>query len=323
MNKAIFKGLLASATVIAGFAMSTPAFAADLNCNTAKLIVPWGAGGGTDIVFRIFANAINESGAKPQVQVINMGGQGGNKGAKEARKAKPNGCTLFAIHQSAITSYLNGRVDFTWDAFEPVALVTNSPEIIGASANVPWKSFGEFKKATLAAPDTVLTGATFGSTSQFVWLILGKETGMTFKYVPFDGTRDRMTALLSGAIQLGSLNVTSGKKYLQNGDLKAFAIANDKRSKHLPDLPTLKELGIDMVYGVTRGIVVPKGTSRAVIDHWAAAIKEASESPEVAKQMDAKGTDVNYLGPDEYRAWFEKTFKDHERVAVEIGMFIK
>jgi len=323
MNKAIFKGLLASAAVIAGFAMSTPAIAADLDCKTAKLIVPWKAGGGTDIVFRIFANAINESGAKPQVQVINMGGQGGNKGAKEARKAKPDGCTLFAIHQSAITSYLNGRVDFTWDAFEPVAQVTNSPEIFGASASVPWNSFAEFNKAALAAPGTMLTGATFGSTSQFVWLILEKETGMKLKFVPFDGTRDRMTALLSGAIQLGSLNVTSGKKYLQNGDLKAFAIATEERSKHLPDLPTLKELGIDMVYGIVRGIVAPKGTSKAVINHWAAAIKKAAEDPDVLKQMDAKGTDVIYRGPDEYRTWFEKTYADHERVAIEIGMFKK
>ena len=323
MNKAIFKGLLASAAVIAGFAMSTPAIAADLDCKTAKLIVPWKAGGGTDIVFRIFANAINESGAKPQLQVINMGGQGGNKGAKEARKAKPDGCTLFAIHQSAITSYLNGRVNFTWDAFEPVAQVTNSPEIFGASASVPWNTFAEFKKAALAAPGTMLTGATFGSTSQFVWLILEKETGMKLKFVPFDGTRDRMTALLSGAIQLGSLNVTSGKKYLQNGDLKAFAIATEERSKHLPDMPTLKELGIDMVYGIVRGIVAPKGTSKAVINHWAAAIKKAAEDPDVLKQMDAKGTDVIYRGPDEYRTWFEKTYADHERVAIEIGMFKK
>jgi len=73
MNKSIFKGMLASTAIIAGFAMSAPAMAADLDCKTAKLIVPWGAGGGTDIVFRIFANAINAAGAKPELQVINNG----------------------------------------------------------------------------------------------------------------------------------------------------------------------------------------------------------------------------------------------------------
>jgi tripartite-type tricarboxylate transporter receptor subunit TctC len=69
-------------------------------------------------------------------------------------------------------------------------------------------------QAAKAAPETILTGATFGSTSQFMWLILEDLTGMKFKYVPFDGTRQRMTALLSNAIQLGTLNVASGRKYL-------------------------------------------------------------------------------------------------------------
>ena len=103
----------------------TEAKAVDFSCSTAKLIVPWGAGGGTDVIFRIFENAVNKLGAKPQLQVVNIPGQGGNKGAKEAKRAKPDGCTLFAIHQSALTSYLNGRVDFTWDAFEPCLLYTS------------------------------------------------------------------------------------------------------------------------------------------------------------------------------------------------------
>ena len=70
-----------------------------------------------------------------------------------------------------------------------------------------------------------------------------------------------MTALLSGAIDMGGINVASGRKYMENGELKGFAIASDKRSKHLPDMPTLKELGVDMIYALDRGIVAPKGTS--------------------------------------------------------------
>ncbi len=109
--------LLAAAAglVMAGTMAATPqqAHAADLNCRTAKLIVPWGAGGGTDVIFRQFVEAVNEAGAEPELQVVNIGGQGGNKGAKEAVKAKPDGCTLLAIHQSALTSFFTGRVDFT------------------------------------------------------------------------------------------------------------------------------------------------------------------------------------------------------------------
>ncbi len=138
-----------------------------------------------------------------------------------------------------------------------VSLFTSTPDIVGASGQVPWNTFEEFKQAVLAAPGTVRVGATFGSTSQFYWLILEDLTGMKFKFVTYDGTRERMTALLSGAIQMGGLNVASGRKYLEGGDLKGFAIAAAERSKHLPDMPTLKELGVDMIYALDRGIVAP------------------------------------------------------------------
>ena len=230
--------------------------AAEFSCSTAKLIVPWKPGGGTDVIFRIYANAINGYGVKPHLQVVNISGQGGNKGAKEAKKSKPDGCTLFAIHQSAITSYLNGRIDFTWDAFDTVSLLTDSPDIVGAAGDAPWNNLTEMLDAGRKDPGTILTGATFGSTSQFMWLLMEDMSGAKFKYVPFDGTRERMTALLANNIQLGTLNVVAGKKYLNGGQLKAFGIAADERSEQLPDLPTLKEQGLNLVYSLKRGIVV-------------------------------------------------------------------
>ena len=297
--------------------------AAEFSCRTAKLIVPWKPGGGTDVIFRIYANAINGYGMKPHLQVVNISGQGGNKGAKEAKKSKPDGCTLFAIHQSAITSYLNGRIDFTWDAFDTVSLLTDSPDIVGAAGDAPWNNLTEMLDAGRKTPDTILTGATFGSTSQFMWLLMEDMSGAKFRYVPFDGTRERMTALLANNIQLGTLNVVAGKKYLTGGQLKAFGIAADERSDQLPDLPTLKEQGLDLVYSLKRGIVVQKGTPNDKIGHWADAFKKASADPDLLKQMQAKGTGVKWVGPADYAKWFEQTYKDHEKVAIKIGMFKK
>jgi tripartite-type tricarboxylate transporter receptor subunit TctC len=285
------------------------------------LIVPWKAGGGTQVIFAIFEKVVQKMNIKSKIKLQMIPGQGGNKGAKEAAKAKPDGCTLFAIHQSAVTSYLNGRIPYHYDNFETIALLTSTPDIVGASKNVPWKNFAEFKKATLAAPGTVKVGATFGSTSQFYWLVLESKTGMKFKFVPYDGTRERMTAILSGAIDMGGLNVASGRKYLEKGDLKGFAIASAKRSKHLPNMPTLKELGVDMIYALDRGIVAPKGTPRDIVDYWADVFKKAAADPEFLKAMDAKGTGVNYVGPDGYRKWANKMFKEHEDIAVQIGLW--
>jgi tripartite-type tricarboxylate transporter receptor subunit TctC len=319
------KSILAvtAAAAFLGLTAATASAAADIPCSTAKLIVPWKAGGGTHVIFSIFEKTIQEMDLTPKVKVVTIPGQGGNKGAKEAAKAKPDGCTLFAIHQSAITSYLNGRIDFTWDAFEPVARLTTTPDIVGAAGGVPWNSLDDLKNAAMAAPGTIKTGATFGSTSQFMWLLLEDMTGMEFKYVPFDGTRERMTALLSNAIELGTLNVASGRKYLESGELKAFGIAAERRSKHLPNLPTLKEQGVDLVYALVRGIVAPKGTPKDVVDHWAGVFKAAAENPDLVKQMDAKGTEVEWVGPADYAAWFQKTYDDHEKVAIKIGMYKK
>jgi tripartite-type tricarboxylate transporter receptor subunit TctC len=309
----------ASAVALAGLLSPALVSAANIPCSTAKLIVPWKAGGGTHVLFSIYEKTIGEMGLTPKLKVVTVPGQGGNKGAKEAAKAKPDGCTLFAIHQSAFTSHLNGRIKFHYDAFAPVAQLTDTPDIVGAAGNAPWNTFAEFKKGILAAPGTVPTGATFGSTSQFTWLLLEKKTGMKFKFVPFDGTRQRMTALLSGAIKLGGLNVASGRKYIESGELKAYAIAADKRDPALPDLPTLKEQGVDMSFSIIRGVVAPKGTPRDVIDHWAGILKKASENPDLLKQMKAKGTGINWVGPDDYQTWIDSSFAEFKGIADEMG----
>ena len=170
-----------------------------------------------------------------------------------------------------------------------------------------------------SAPGTVPTGATFGSTSQFTWLLLEKKTGMKFKFVPFDGTRQRMTALLSGAITLGGLNVASGRKYIESGELKAYAIAADKRDPALPNLPTLKEQGVDMTFSLIRGVVAPKGTPKDAINHWAQLLKKASENKGLLKQMKAKGTGINWIGPDEYQKWIDRSFAEFKGIADEMG----
>jgi tripartite-type tricarboxylate transporter receptor subunit TctC len=309
--------------VVVGLMAPISAFAAEIPCSTAKLIVPWSPGGGTHVLFSIFEKTIQQLDVTPKIKVVTIPGQGGNKGAKEALKAKADGCTLFAIHQSAITSFLNGRVNFSYEAFDTVALLTDTPDIYGASGQSPWNNFAEFKKAALAAPGTIRVGATFGSTSQFAFLILEEKTGMKFKYVPYDGTRQRMTALLTGAISLGALNVATGRKYFESGELKGFVIASDKRDPAFPKLPTLKELGVDMVYSLKRGIVAPKGTPRDVIDHWAGIFKKAAEDESLKKQMVAKGTGVKWVGPDDFRDWAKATFSEHEKVAIKIGMYKK
>ena len=318
--KSLLGGIALAAAAVA---MSAPAQALDMGCTTAKLIVPWKAGGGTHIIFSQMEKTIQEMDVPVKLQVVTVPGQGGNKGAKEAAKSKPDGCTLFAIHQSAIVGYLNGRIDFTWDGFDMVAQVTSTPEIMGAGGKVPFNSIEELVAAAKAAPDTIKLGATFGSTSQFMWLLFEDLTGTKFKYIPFDGTKERVTALLANTIELGTINIPTAKKHLATGDLKALAIASDERSPLLPDLPTLKELGVDMTYSLDRGIVAPKGTPPEVIEYWAGVIKKATDNEEFKKSLESKGTLIKYRNAAEYAEWFKKEYDAHEKVAIKIGMYKK
>ena len=311
------------AAFLAATLSATAAPAADLSCGTAKLIVPWKAGGGTHIIFSLFEQAINKTDVPTKIQVVTIPGQSGNKGAKEARKAKADGCTLFAIHQSAIVGYLNGRVDFTWDAFDMVAQVTSTPEILGASGKAPYADLDAMLSDATSNPQSVKLGATFGSTSQFMWLLIEELTGATFKYVPFDGTAERVTALLADTITLGTINIPTAREHIGTGALKAYAVAASERLPLLPDLPTLKELGVDMTYSLDRGIVAPKGTPRAAIDYWAGVFKTAAGDPAFVEALKAKGTSVVYRDAAAYAEWFKAEYDAHEQVAIKIGMFKK
>lgn len=314
-------GLIALAAVAVSVVMAVPSQAAEFPCRTAKLIVPWGAGGGTGVIFRLVTETINKTGIKPQLQMVNISGQGGNKGAKVARKAKPNGCTLFAIHQSALSSYLTGRVKFTWDAFEPVAMLTRTSPIIGANKNVPYKDVRDLIKAAKAKPGTILTGGTLGSTSHFWFLLLEDAAKIKLKHISYDGTRQRMTALLANNISIGEINLAAAVKYIQAGELKALGIYAEKRHPSIPNVPTMREMGLDLVTGTDRGVSAPKGTPKAKIDFWAKAFEKAANDPALIASLARKGTSIKFRGPSASTAYWKKTFTKWKGIAKKVGMY--
>ena len=324
MHKFLNHSVLAATgvAVVMALAPAGPASAApEFPCRTAKLIVPWGAGGGTGVIFGLIIESVNKTGVSPRLQMVNISGQGGNKGAKVARKAKSDGCTLFAIHQSALSSYLNGRVNFTWDSFESVAMMTRTPSLFGAHKDVPFNDIAGLVKAAKKAPGTILTGGTLGSTSHFVWLLLEDATGIKLKHVSYDGTRQRMTALLGKHIAMGELNVVSGGKYIKSGELKALGITAPKRDPAIPNVMTLREQGYDLIFGVDRGVSLPKGASKAKIDFWAKVFEKAAKDPALVSTLKRKGTAVNYMGPAASTAYWKQTFAKWKGIATKIGMY--
>jgi tripartite-type tricarboxylate transporter receptor subunit TctC len=319
--------LLVAAAFTAGVAMTGlatgSANAVEIPCNTARVIVPWGAGGETDILFRIVNEAYNRLGGKPQVQVVTISGQGGIKGTKVAKNAKPDGCTLFATFQHILASNLTGRINFTWDAFEPVARMTQTMSLIGAGTKAPFDNYKEMQTWAKAHPNKLLAAGTLGSTSHFTLLQLQDALGIKMKIVSYDGTADRMKALLANTVMIGQVSESTGAKHLKSGKLKILGINYPKRSKVLPQVPTAAEQGFPLSITSDRGWVLPKGTPKEVVDYYADMLEKVSKDKKFIDGIEAKGSFVSFVRGPAYVQWWKDTNKEWTRIAKDLGVYRK
>jgi tripartite-type tricarboxylate transporter receptor subunit TctC len=294
-------------------------FAADYPDRAIKLIVPWAAGGDTDLIFRPLAPLLQKYLGQPIV-IANVGGASGTVGEREASGAAPDGYTLFGAHDFIHSVYFGGIIDIKYDAaFEPVCMVSSTPSVITVGAKTPWKTFKELVEDAKKRPDQIVVGASLGSTSQYSIAIAANAAGVTFKYVPYDGTAKRMNALLGGHIDVGDSNLTQKGK-VDAGLLRFLANMSEKRTTGLEDVPTLKELGYNVTYSVNRGIMVPKGTPAAAIAKLNDACAKATKEPEFAKAMLLQGTEVYYLDPKGYVDYLKKTDVQTKDISKALGL---
>ncbi|MDI3471014.1 MAG: Tricarboxylate transport protein TctC [Pseudolabrys sp.] len=309
------------------YALSTTVFltltgfahAADYPERAIKLIVPWAAGGDTDVIFRPLASLLQKSLGQPVV-IANVSGASGTVGEREAATAPPDGYTVFGSHDFIHSVYFGGMTDIKYDkAFDPVCMVSSTPSVVTVGAKTPWKTFKELVEDAKKRPGQIVVGASLGSTSQYSMALAAKAAGIKFKYVPYDGTAKRMTALLSGNIDVGDSNLTQKSK-VEAGLLRFLANMAPKRTTGLEDVPTMKELGYDVTYAVSRGLMVPKGTPPAIIAKLNDACAKATKDPEYAKTLLNQGTDVSYLGPQGYAEYLKKADQETKEVAKDLGL---
>lgn len=301
-------GILASAPAAAGAAYPE---------RPIKMIVPWAAGGDTDAIHRVIANSMEKQLGKPVV-IVNIAGASGTVGAREAMKAAPDGYTILAIHDFIHTTYYTGVGDLTYKDFDPVALLTSTPSVFAAYGKTPWNSMKELIEDARKRPEQITVGVSLGSTSHFFPAMIAQAAGIRWKYVSYEGTAPRMTALMGGHVLLGETNLTQLDK-LKAGQIKMLTIATAARVPEVPDMPTLKELGIDIVYAVNRGIVAPRGTPEAVLAKLEDACGKAAKDPAVTDAMKKQGTLVEFLNRKAYGDFLLKNDKINADLAQALG----
>jgi tripartite-type tricarboxylate transporter receptor subunit TctC len=299
LKRLIIAAGLAAAALTPGLAS-----AQDYPSRPVEFIVPWSPGGGSDALMRIVAN-LGEKYLGQPMPVINMPGVGGTVGLMEAAKRAPDGYTISQIHEGLPVANKTGLTDINWDSFDPIALLTSSPQYLVVRADSPWQTFEEFAAYAKENPGKIRMGVTLGGVPHLHAAMVEEATGGEFSYVGYEGTGERIRALVGGNLDAAIGDVSSSQQFVENGDLRFLALGGAERNPATPDVPTLKELGHDLDLVITRGIVVPKGTPEEVRAKLEEALRQTTEDPEFETLVNNAGADVDFRGQEEYRTYLE------------------
>ena len=246
------------------------------------IVVPFGAGGGSDVLSRTIANVLRELKLVPvNLLVENRPGSSGAIGYTYVARQAANPYALATVSVSFFTTPLLGASEVTYKDFTPVAAIAMSPYIMAVRAASPIKSFDEAKKARR------LTTGTVGVVSDPVLLarMLQNATGVTIDTVPFDGEGEVMTATLGGHIDFMLGNPAEVLPQIEAGTLRPIAVSTGARLQLLSNTPSFKELGYDIEHVQLRGVVMPPDVPAETVAFWEGALRKVAESPEWKREV--------------------------------------
>jgi tripartite-type tricarboxylate transporter receptor subunit TctC len=257
------------------------------------VVVPFAAGGPTDTVTRLVAEAMSKD-LGQEIVVENVGGAGGTTGAARVAAAEPDGYTLLLHHIGMATSatlYRSLPYD-TLNAFEYAGLVTEVPMTLVARKDFEPSDLKGLVDYVKAHKDEVtMANAGIGAASHLCGMLFMSAIGTQFVTVPYKGTGPAMTDLLGGQVDIMCDQTTNTTKQIQAGTIKAYAVTSPQRLDVLPDIPTTEEAGLPgMQVGIWHGLYAPKGTPAEIMTRLSKSLQVALKDPNVAARFAELGT---------------------------------
>ena len=281
----------AGATLLAALAAASAA-AQDFPSKPVTIVVPYAAGGATDMTARRLAEALTKSLRTPVI-VDNKAGAATTIAAAFVARSAADGYTLLMAPgtTTSMNPYLFKRLPYKTDDFAPVSLVSKQAFALSVHPGTPSKSVAEFVNWGKSRQGGMTFGTTgTGSFSHILGEWIGKTAGITMKEVPYKGTAPATLDMLVGRIDMVPEGITTAIPMHQSGKSRVVAITGETRSPQLPDVPTLRESGYpDLVAYTYFGLLAPSGTPAAVISKLHAAVVAAVNSPEFAQKVAASG----------------------------------
>jgi tripartite-type tricarboxylate transporter receptor subunit TctC len=268
-----------------------------------RLIVPFAAGGPTDVVARLIGGKVAES-LGQQVIIENVLGASGNIGTRNVARAVADGYTLLVTASGFVVNpslYANNPYDAVKD-FVPITVAASAPNVLIVHPSVPAKTVKELVDFVKANPGKHnFASASVGQTGHLAGELLKIRYQLDLAHVPFAGGAPIMNSMMGGHTLIAFLSLPSAAAYIRDGRVRALAVTTTKRSSVLPEIPTIVEAGFpELETEFFQGILAPAGTPKEIVERWHTEIVKAAKQPDVQKRLTAMSFEAQPNSPDEF-----------------------
>jgi tripartite-type tricarboxylate transporter receptor subunit TctC len=309
------------------FAAAAPALAADAFPNhPVRVVVPFAAGGATDIVTRLVGQKLNEIWGQTVV-VDNRAGAGGNIGADLVAKSAPDGYAILMTSGSIVTAnpYIYKRMPFDPEKdLAPISNVASGPQLLVVNPASPWKSVKDLIAAAKAKPKAITFGsAGFGTQTHLAAENFIYTSGIDVVHIPYKGEAPAITDLMGGQVQFVTPNLSAAIGFVQQGKLRALGVTSPKRIKQLPDVPAVAETLPGFENLGWFGFMAPAGTPRAIITKIQQDTAKAVQGADVKARLDQLGMYPTPNTPEQFAKDIKEESKHWQKIVRERKLVIE
>ncbi|HEY3075307.1 MAG TPA: tripartite tricarboxylate transporter substrate binding protein [Burkholderiales bacterium] len=284
-----------------------------------SLVVPFPAGGRTDVIGRIVAQGLSEP-LGATVVVINRPGAGGVLGAQEVNQARADGYTLGFFSSAFVTAQYTVATPIVAKDYDLLSIVNVDPAAVAVNETAPWKSLKQLVEQARGRPDQLKIGMITGASAQIFAGALERKAGIKLFNVPFRGDADGAIALAGGHIDVHVAVPVSYQALVAAKKVRVLAVAAEERSPLYRDVPTFRENGVDLVIGAFHAVYAPRGLPASVRETIVAALEKTMGARELNEQMSTAGAGVLFLKGAAANAFFAQQDAVYRQVIDELGM---
>jgi tripartite-type tricarboxylate transporter receptor subunit TctC len=289
-----------------------------------RVIVPFSAGGGTDLVTRVFAQKLSEKLGKAFYVENRAGGAGGSVGSLELSRARPDGYTIGTGTSSGIQVAAIDPTEYSpLRDLAPVARYGATTLVFVVNPKLPVTTVAEFLSYAKVNPGLAYSSSGVGSTNHMTGEKLAKDANIVLNHIPYRGEGVALTDVISGQIPFMFVSLAAAKPHIQSGTVRAIAVTSERRFPEAQDVPTMAESGFkDFVVDAWYGLYVPKGTPAAVVDVLVKRVNEIRADPEISARLmtqlsfDTSGTD----DPEKFRAYMQEELDRYTKIVTTAGL---